>query len=273
MDFYSKYELIDPLAGEGTRSFRAKQLATGRDVTVHLLVGGATPENEALLARMRALPAPSLKKLIEVGDNEGTTYIVTEAPPFLHMGEWLSDQENAGRNDDLKYTRAGVWKVPAGPGEAPKPAAGAPSAEPGEFTKMFQAAPAPPSEPDMPAPAQAPPPPPASGPGEFTRMFQAAKEAPPPAPDPAPQAPVPPTPSSPPPSSGPGEFTKMFQAAQAPKAEPDMPAPPQSAPPPPASGPGEFTRMFQAAKEAPPPPPDPAPQAPAPAPSSPPPSR
>ncbi len=53
MDFYRKYELIDPLAGEGTRSFRAKQINTGREVNVHLLVGGDTPGNEALLARLR----------------------------------------------------------------------------------------------------------------------------------------------------------------------------------------------------------------------------
>ncbi len=73
MDFYQKYELIDPLPGEGTRSFRARQIATGREVAVHLLVGGKTPENEAMLTRLRALPEGSLRKLIEVGDNEGTT--------------------------------------------------------------------------------------------------------------------------------------------------------------------------------------------------------
>ena len=48
MEFYRKYELIEPLPGEGTRVFRAKQATTGREVAVHLLVGGRTPENEAL---------------------------------------------------------------------------------------------------------------------------------------------------------------------------------------------------------------------------------
>ena len=93
MDFYQKYELIEPLAGEGTRSFRAKQTTTGREVNVHLLVGGKTPANEALLARLRALPPQSMSKLIEVGDNEGTTFVVTMAPPFQHLSEWLDDQE------------------------------------------------------------------------------------------------------------------------------------------------------------------------------------
>jgi hypothetical protein len=74
MEFYRKYELIEPLPGEGTRAFCAKQTATGREVAVHLLVGGNTPENAALLARVRALPPASAPKLIEIGDNEGTPY-------------------------------------------------------------------------------------------------------------------------------------------------------------------------------------------------------
>ena len=60
MDFYQKYELIDPLPGEGTRSFRARQIATGREVAVHLLVGGKTGENDTLLSRLRALDRKSV---------------------------------------------------------------------------------------------------------------------------------------------------------------------------------------------------------------------
>ena len=67
MDFEQKYELIEPLPGEGPRSFRARQKGLGRDVTVHFLVGGQTPENQALLARLRTLPPNSLARLIEVG--------------------------------------------------------------------------------------------------------------------------------------------------------------------------------------------------------------
>jgi len=141
MDFYQKYNLIEPLAGEGTRSFRAKQASTGRDVTVHLLVGGRSPENDVLLARLRALPPQAMGKLIEVGDNEGTTYVATAAPPFQHLSEWLNEQE-AGPG----LARAGMWKAPETP--------------------------APPVAPPAPAP---PPPPPVSAPGEFTRLFQASQ--------------------------------------------------------------------------------------------------
>src|SRR5690242_19587784 len=110
MDFYQKYELIEPLAGEGTKSFRAKQNSTGREVTVHLLVGGETPENQVLLARLRALPPQSMGKLIEVGNHEGTTFVVTGAPPFQHLTEWLNDQDRAAREESNKLTKVGVWK-------------------------------------------------------------------------------------------------------------------------------------------------------------------
>src|SRR5580658_1754895 len=274
MDFYQKYELIDPLPGEGTRSFRARQIASGREVAVHLLVGGKSAENDTLLTRLRALPEPSLRKLIEVGDNDGTIFVATEAPPFLHLSEWLTEQERAaGAADSLKYTRAGSWKIPTMPAppppvapQAPPPVA--PSSGPGEFTSMFQQGSAPVAPPVPAAPQQTPAPPP-SGPGEFTRMFQQGS---------APAAPpvMPAAPQTPPPAT-PGEFTRLFQAAQAPPAPPtpapkqespdmtatktmriplpqDLPPIPKAEPPPQPTTPtaGEFTRMFQSGGSPPP---------------------
>src|SRR6185437_2465749 len=113
MDFYKKYELIDALPGEGTRSFRARQASNGREVSVHLLVGGRTPQNDALMARLRAMPPQSLAKLIEVGDNEGVTFVVTQAPPFQHLDEWLASEEYAAapaaRPDP---SHGGAWQIP-----------------------------------------------------------------------------------------------------------------------------------------------------------------
>ncbi len=161
MEFHQKYELIEPLPGEGPKSFRARQGALGRDVTVHFLLGGQTQENQWLLARLRALPPNSLARIIEVGTNsDGTQYVVTVAPPFQHLMEWLQEQENAAAIEAQSLTRAGMWKVPA-----MTPPAAAPPVEPVPGTH----------QPPEPSPV-------ASGPGEFTRMFQA-----PPAP-PAPLA-------------------------------------------------------------------------------------
>ncbi|HEY1341612.1 MAG TPA: hypothetical protein VGF59_29075, partial [Bryobacteraceae bacterium] len=172
MDFYQKYELIDALPVEGpTKTFRARQISTGRNVAVHLLLGGRTPQNEALLARLRAIPPASMAKLLEVGENEGTTYVVTVAPPYEGLPEWLTDQERAAAAvSDKEFTRVGTWKVPAmqpgGPPPAPAPApptaAAPPAAEPGEFTRMFQAGAKPAAE-APPAASQ----PASSGPGEF----------------------------------------------------------------------------------------------------------
>ncbi len=111
----------------------------------------------------------------------------------------------------------------AAPVRPPEPVLKQAQAEPGEFTRMFQA-------PGVAAPpAPAPPPPAPAEVGEFTKMFQAPKAAaaPPPAPTPVP-------------AKEPGEFTRMFQARPSPS--------PAAAPQPPAaakSGPGDFEQLFE----------------------------
>ena len=271
MDFYQKYELIDPLPGEGTRSFRARQAATGKEVVVHLLVGGRTPENEKLLGRLRGIPALSFSKLVEIGDNEGTPFVVTAAPPYLHLAEWLADQERSALADSQKLAHAGTWRVPVAPpgvggtqqmGSAPAPPSPPPAAppaqQPGEFTRLFQtgAGPTPQNTGGFPQPAPksaAPPAAPAAQqPGEFTRMFQTGAS---PAsqntggfPQPAPKGAAPP---AAPAAQQPGEFTRMFQTGASPAPQNTggfpQPAPKAAAPPAPpaAQQPGEFTRMFQ----------------------------
>src|ERR1035441_7121766 len=92
MEFTQKYILIELLAGDGVQSYRAVQTSTGRDVAVHLLVGGKTPENEALLVRLRAMQPQSMAKLIEVGEQQGNTFVVTVAPPYQRLDEWLGGQ-------------------------------------------------------------------------------------------------------------------------------------------------------------------------------------
>ena len=259
MDFDQKYELIEPLPGEGPKSFRARQSGLGRDVTVHFLVGGQTPENQAMLARLRALPPNSLARLIEVGNSaDGTQYVVTIAPPFQHLVEWLKDQE-AAATDAQRLTRAGMWKVPTmnPPAAVPDPVPPVEPAQPTAFEDMFRT-PGPTPTGQMMAPGAHQPPAPlpaspvASEPGEFTRLFQtsavpAAAPAPPavanisqPSPlpaEPKPQAPaaLPATPPAPPPvaaapvappiESQAGEFTRLFQTPAVPTAAPAAPIP------------------------------------------------
>src|ERR1019366_5748589 len=196
MDLSQKYHLIELLPGEGVQSYRARQTNTGREVTVHLLVGGKTPENEATLVRLRAMQPQSMAKLIEVGEQQGTTFVVTVAPPFQRLDAWLAEQDRVAAVAK-EFGKATFWKRPAVGSLVPpaplRPAA-TPSTEPGEFTRMFQSPAAPPvSEPVAPTASAAirqftPPPPPApvrpaatpsTEPGEFTSMFQSPVAAPP----------------------------------------------------------------------------------------------
>jgi hypothetical protein len=256
MNLEKKYQLLEPLPGEGARSFRARQTLTGREVSVHLLPGGHTPQNEELLARLRTLPLPALAKLLEVGEQDGIIYIVIEAPP-QHLLDWLAGNEsNAPAGNALPDTQVVVG------GPSSRGAQGQPNpiqsqqppvaAARGEFTQMFQASPAPTSS-GTPPPSTAPP----AGAGEFTRVFTQVQ----------PQAPAtePPLPSAPQPvSAKPGEFTELFPRppmvahrppvpesglTQEPPAAADSSAatepPSPSAPQPVSAKPGEFTQLFQ----------------------------
>src|SRR6266536_2521069 len=140
MDFTQKYQLIELLPGEGVESYRARQTNTGRDVTVHLLVGGKTPANEAFLLRLRGMHPQSMAKLIEVGEHQGNMFVVTVAPPYQRLDGWLAEQDRAAAAAK-EFGKASFWKRPA----AGVPAPGTPAATP--------IAPSPASPPPPPSPA------------------------------------------------------------------------------------------------------------------------
>src|SRR5664279_2268000 len=106
MEFSAKYKLIELLPGVGVQSYRAQQVDARRDVTVHLLVGGKTPENEALLVRLRAM-----------------------------QPQWLAEQDREAAAAK-EFSKAGFWKrpdvgslpAPPQPAKAPPPPAAAPPA-------------------------------------------------------------------------------------------------------------------------------------------------
>ena len=263
MDFYQKYELLDLLKDEGVKVFNAREIATGRQITMFLFVGEQARLHADLLEQLRASQRPDRPDLLEVGDNQGTPFVATEPLDGLAGLKRKAAASpsppaapSAGRLPDA-FTRVGVWHIPAPtisdargglPATPPPPGVSAAPAGPGEFTRMFQASvpPQPMGEGASPAaaPSQAPPAPAAAG--EFTRMFQAAPprpmgEAAPPAASPAPSA-----------QAGVGEFTRFFQSplsqAQTAAPGPVFPPPPAVAPPKPpppvSSAPGEFTRIF-----------------------------
>jgi hypothetical protein len=261
MDLDNKYALGQVAANDSeSKTFRATEIATGREVLVHLLFGGKPAGGgESLLSILmrRVTDATPDKRapILEISDYKGMPYAVTEVlEGFQGMRAWI---EKGGT------VKAGVWKVP---GAAP-PSPAAPSTPEDEFEKLFGSA-QPAAEPPRPAPAPPPVPPAAGGrhEGEFTKLFRSTIGGPavppaPPAVAPRPTAPaVVPSAPPPPPAQGPGEFTRMFQASPPPEAAqmPEMPAAPPAppfAPSGPEHGPGEFTRMFQSPSAAGAPPP------------------
>ena len=78
MDFYQKYELLDLLKDEGVQVFNARELATGRRITLFLFVGEQARLHAGLLEQLRASQRPGRPGLLEVGDNQGTPYAATE---------------------------------------------------------------------------------------------------------------------------------------------------------------------------------------------------
>src|SRR5690349_19019700 len=139
MGFYQKFELLEPLPGGDIKSFNARETATGRLVIAHLMVAGHTPQNDELLRAIGALPPEWRAHIVEAGEHEGTPYVVTDRMTGPALADWVRAAPAAAPKpavDPMLFTRAGAWKIPVQPhAAAPPPAA----AEPGEFTRMFQA--------------------------------------------------------------------------------------------------------------------------------------
>src|ERR1039458_4111290 len=145
MSLYKRYELIEPIPGGTVKSFKARQISTGRDVWVYLLVGG----EEALQRQVRAVAAEKRRRILEEGTHEGTPFVVTDdlGAPFE---EWLNTPVAVSPASADVLTRAGQWQSMkiALPGAAEPPKV-TPPAEPGLFTRMSQS-------PQAPAPAAPP---------------------------------------------------------------------------------------------------------------------
>ena len=254
-EFSARYQLLKPVADGKVRTLNALATASGKVVMVHYLVG-TTDENNAMLARVRALPETERLKLIETLDVEGHPVVVTQfLQGFESLDVWMSShtpggaakqikvrmrrpdepQPRSGSTQPIRAGGAGAGKVapppPPPPPVAPPPAAARAT---GSMTQPIATPKAPPAPP--PAPPVVPPPPPPPAPatqgGEFTRLFNsmtgnpasAQPAVPSPQPPPAPPVtppPAPPRPATPPASVGPAPS------------------------PPPAAAPGEFTQIFQ----------------------------
>ena len=207
MSFYTEYELLEPLPGGAVKSFKARQIATQREVRVHLLVSG----NDPVMRQMQNLPPEKRLLVLDQGQHDGTAYIVTTPlPGEPDFENWLNAAAVAspsmGPGVFTRMFEVPVAAAPSGPAAGVKPSDSAAPAQKqrSEFSAKF---PVPSRVPQSAPPAAAP----QNEPGEFTQMFQA------PARMPTQQMPASPSAPSPaaPPERKPGEFTQKFQTPSA----------------------------------------------------------
>jgi hypothetical protein len=274
MNLEEKYRLLEPVpptVPEPEVALLARDVLTGVPVVFHLLAGSAV---EALMSRLRSVPAPEALKILDVGEIAGNRCVVSQIlPGNQSLVDWLNTIgipepviEPAPPPASPKVA-ADLHPIVRGPERnAPNPVP--PPKSPGVFTLMISqvlvpGAGAPESDKDLKLPWHIPQnagtfkpaysPPPAATPsvspsvsplepGEFTRMFgnpaEAAVEPP------KPEKAAPPEPPSP----SPGEFTRLFSESLPKPASSPIPDPK------PAEA-GEFTKLFGTGAAAPPSPP------------------
>jgi hypothetical protein len=254
MNFDEKYQLLDLLQDESSKTFAAREISTGRQVTVFLFIGEQARLQIDLLERIRTADRKQFPELIEVGDNQGTPYVVTEPlSGFSELKRRVSSlaagtaKPSTPVHRTSEFSKVGMWRVPSELQPdlgISKKSAGEPASAPAQEQALQSAPKATGKAEQMPAESTA---------GEFTRMFQSPA---PPMGEPT-QPVIPPVPQQqtqapPPPAAAPGEFTRLFQSPAPPMGEPTQPIIPpvpqeqqKQAPPPPAAAPGEFTRVFQ----------------------------
>jgi hypothetical protein len=259
MDLAGKYDKTNLLGDGEVQVWRGRERSRGTPVLLHTFTGSP---KLLLLATQYLLKKPASSPLLDIGEWEGATCLVTVSElDLLDVKAWLetaiaSSPVPAPEPQPVnpRVNTTGPVQLPrADSGPVTKPA----PQGPGEFTRAFQLpnANVPPQRSPDPVvtsgPAKTP-----TGPGEFTRAFQIPSSNVPAAPLPDPMASSGPAKTP----AGPGEFTQLFrlpgqggQAGNQQTARPPEfgvpPSPPDIRPPtaPPAAAPaGEFTRLFRA---------------------------
>jgi len=264
MDFQGRYQLLEMVSDGEARTFKARQTSSGRAVLLHQLFAERTPPRQPDLAALffaylRRATAEEMKLLIDMGEDAGRVFVVTQdLPIFYDLRQWLRSAAGTPEAAEKREPTQPAPRISPGSSGA---ATGSrvPARRPDPVSlEATQALSAPGfSKPPVPAPATA-----KTGQGAVdSARVSSAKDLPapraagagspekvnPPAVKPAPPAK---------PQEDAGEFTRVFFAkgltdredAKAPASVPhdELTASPV-APPPAAQGrdePSEFTRVF-----------------------------
>ena len=179
-DFDSRYQLGDRIAEGGVLSYRAHDLAAGREVRIHLFTGMSAAETEHLRGLLPRLESRDRALILAETDVEGIPMVVTDVlPGFTTLPSWLESRvpgaaPGSGGAVPSEFTMVFGSPLPEPPGggvspPAPAPSVPEPPAPPGnEFSKLFGAAdPARAPRPIIRLGGSSPPPPPLAPPSPF----------------------------------------------------------------------------------------------------------
>ena len=134
MSFLEKYRIDSKLGEDETLSFRAVDVSSGRQVLLHQLLHGRTPENQPELTALvfKYLPGtgtPGTEYFVEMGQDEGRVFIVTaDVPDCYNLRAWF-EFIAANRVDTNPFAMPAPggsaahpsWTQPAPPGFAEPP--------------------------------------------------------------------------------------------------------------------------------------------------------
>jgi hypothetical protein len=258
MSFDERYQLLDSIQDNGVKTFIAREIATGKTVTIFLFAEEQARLHAGLLDQLRAADCVQLPELVDFGNNQGTIYAVLEPRiDFEELKDRVARLESSSmpltEKKTGEFSQAGIWRMPtsmrAALGQkkssekAPildKPSLPADtSTKTGSFLHMFKADTPPigeskPEAPKTPAASTA-----KHSTGKFTGMFQAVT------PSIGDKNPVSPKVEAVQPASG--SLLHIVNAEVPSIGDSKTEAPNAPATPTVRPEPGEFTRMFQAA--------------------------
>ena len=81
MDLENTYQLVGLIRNDGIRTYRVVEKLSGQPLELHLFAGKDFAEDRRLFEALRALPLSRRRQLIELGEEAGVPYVVTDSLP------------------------------------------------------------------------------------------------------------------------------------------------------------------------------------------------